>query len=98
MLYCKSIDLAYNELAKGHVTDGEDCWLDHYGIGLHLVDLVDDVVDVADEVLDWLENPSCDCESYSCELPIIFSMPRNTYATDSADPPPPSESLNIRRG
>nr|XP_019000928.1 uncharacterized protein I203_06570 [Kwoniella mangroviensis CBS 8507]OCF64389.1 hypothetical protein I203_06570 [Kwoniella mangroviensis CBS 8507] len=56
LLYCKSIDLAYTEFAKGHVRDGEDCWLDHYGVAVRMSDPVEDVVNLANEALEWLEH------------------------------------------
>nr|XP_031857702.1 uncharacterized protein CI109_006862 [Kwoniella shandongensis]KAA5524774.1 hypothetical protein CI109_006862 [Kwoniella shandongensis] len=56
LLYCKTIDLVYSELAKGHVHDGEDCWLDHYGIAVRMSDPVADVVYLADDALGWLES------------------------------------------
>nr|XP_018260302.1 uncharacterized protein I303_07220 [Kwoniella dejecticola CBS 10117]OBR82460.1 hypothetical protein I303_07220 [Kwoniella dejecticola CBS 10117] len=55
LLYCKAIDLAYAELAKGHVRDGEDCWLDHYGVPVRMNDAIEDVVGLADDALEWLE-------------------------------------------
>ncbi|WVW86924.1 hypothetical protein I302_108979 [Kwoniella bestiolae CBS 10118] len=59
LLYCKSIDLAYAEFAKGHVRDGEDCWLDHYGVAVRMSDPVDDVVSLANDALGWLESEEC---------------------------------------
>ncbi|WVQ66041.1 uncharacterized protein L199_004219 [Kwoniella botswanensis] len=56
LLYCKSIDLAYTEFAKGHVRDGEDCWLDHYGVAVRMSDPVEAVVNLANEALEWLEH------------------------------------------
>ena len=42
--YAKCIDLAYNELCKSHISDGEDCWLDHYGLSINMVDSVEAVL------------------------------------------------------
>ncbi|WVR08012.1 hypothetical protein IAU60_005056 [Kwoniella sp. DSM 27419] len=62
LLFCKTIDLAYTELAKGHIKDGEDCWLDHYGIPVRMSDSVEDVDDLANVALDWLEGSECESE------------------------------------
>ncbi|WRT69700.1 uncharacterized protein IL334_006690 [Kwoniella shivajii] len=60
LLYCKTIDLAYSEFAKNHVYDGEDCWLDHYGVAVRMSDPIEDVVSLTDEALVWLESEQCD--------------------------------------
>ncbi|WVQ95834.1 hypothetical protein IAU59_002933 [Kwoniella sp. CBS 9459] len=59
LLGCKTVDLAYTEFAKNHVGDGEDCWLDHYGVPVRMSDSVDDVDQLASDALDWLESGSC---------------------------------------
>ncbi|WVF68293.1 hypothetical protein IAT40_003058 [Kwoniella sp. CBS 6097] len=59
LLGCKTTDLAYSEFAKNHVSDGEDCWLDHYGVPVRMSDSVDDVDQLANDALDWLETDSC---------------------------------------
>jgi hypothetical protein len=48
LAYCKTIDLAYAELSKGHIYDGEDCWLDHYGLPVQLTDNVGDINHILD--------------------------------------------------
>jgi hypothetical protein len=48
LAYCKTIDLAYTELSKGHIYDGEDCWLDHYGLPVQLSDSVGDINHILD--------------------------------------------------
>lgn len=48
LAYVKSIELVYNELAKGHIVDGEDVWLDHHGVSIGLADSVEQI----DEMLD----------------------------------------------
>ncbi|WWC92805.1 uncharacterized protein L201_007764 [Kwoniella dendrophila CBS 6074] len=63
LLYCKTIDLAYSEFAKGNVRDGEDCWLDHYGIPVRMSDPVNDVISLADDALNWLEGDGCQVSS-----------------------------------
>ena len=55
LAYRKMIELAYDELAKGHVIDGEDCWLDDYGLSSQVTESVDEVIDIVDQALDWLE-------------------------------------------
>ncbi|OCF31726.1 hypothetical protein I316_06533 [Kwoniella heveanensis BCC8398] len=55
LLGCKTVDLAYSEFAKNHVSDGEDCWLDHYGVPVRMSDSVDDVDQLANDALNWLE-------------------------------------------
>ncbi|TYJ52956.1 hypothetical protein B9479_006425 [Cryptococcus floricola] len=65
LLFCKSIDFAYTELAKGNVYEGEDCWLDHYGVPLRVSEDTDTVVAVADDALGWLE-------SEECQLPVFL--------------------------
>ncbi|WVQ74990.1 hypothetical protein IAR50_004598 [Cryptococcus sp. DSM 104548] len=59
LLFCKSIDFAYTELAKGNVYEGEDCWLDHYGVPLRVSEDTDTIVAVADDALGWLESDEC---------------------------------------
>jgi hypothetical protein len=53
--YCKSIDLAFTELSKGHLHDVEDCWMDHYGIAVHLEDSADSMLGLLDHALGWLD-------------------------------------------
>lgn len=53
--YCKSIDLAYKELSKGHLHDVEDCWLDHYGLPVHLEDEAESILGLLDHALRWLD-------------------------------------------
>ncbi len=55
LAYSKTVDLAYSEFSKGHVLDGEDCWLDHYGLPVQMTDPVDEVLDVLDQSLNWLD-------------------------------------------
>lgn len=55
MGYCKSIDLAYKELSKNHLHDVEDCWLDHYGLPVHLEDPADGILDLLEQAYIWLE-------------------------------------------
>ncbi|WVO13900.1 hypothetical protein L204_101524 [Cryptococcus depauperatus] len=59
LLYCKSIDLVYNELSKGHVFEGEDCFLDHHGIPIHFEDSVESIIGIVSEALGWLESEHC---------------------------------------
>jgi len=54
--YAKSIDLAYNELLKGHVSDGEDCWLDHYGISINMSDPFESVEEVLFHASTYVRN------------------------------------------
>ena len=54
MAYGKTIDLAFGELGKGHMRDGEDCWLDQYGLPLQVPDSVEAIIALLDEALDWL--------------------------------------------
>lgn len=60
----KTVDLAYSELAKGHVMDGEDCWLDHYGLAVRSLDEVDDISHNVEQAIEWLE--TYDGESSRC--------------------------------
>ncbi len=55
LAYCKTIDLAYVELGKGHVNDGEDCWLDHYGLPVQMTDSANEIINVVDQAMDWLD-------------------------------------------
>lgn len=64
LLYCKTIDLVYTELSKGNIIEGEDCWLDHYGLPIKVNDDVEAIVEFANEALAWLENVKADCMSY----------------------------------
>ncbi|RSH93283.1 hypothetical protein EHS25_007637 [Saitozyma podzolica] len=52
LAYCKTIDLAYTELSKGHIYDGEDCWLDHYGLPVQLSDSVGDINHILDMAIE----------------------------------------------
>lgn len=52
--YCKSIDLAYKELSKDHLHDVEDCWLDHYGVAVHLEDPAETILEVLNQAYIWL--------------------------------------------
>ena len=54
LAFAKTIDLAYDELSRGNVTDGEDCWLDHYGISVHMTDSVNDAVELLELAEKWL--------------------------------------------
>ncbi|KAL0249926.1 hypothetical protein I308_103229 [Cryptococcus tetragattii IND107] len=56
LLYCKTIDLVYTELSKGNIIEGEDCWLDHYGLPIKVNDDVEAIIEFANETLVWLEN------------------------------------------
>lgn len=60
LLYCKTIDLVYTELSKGNTVEGEDCWLDHYGLPVKVNDDVETIVEFANEALAWLENVKAD--------------------------------------
>ncbi|OXB36847.1 hypothetical protein J007_03411 [Cryptococcus neoformans] len=60
LLYCKTIDLVYTELSKGNTIEGEDCWLDHYGLPIKVNDDVEAIVEFANEALAWLENVKAD--------------------------------------
>ena len=51
----KTIDFAYQELSKGHVFDGEDCWLDHYGLPIRMMDAMEDIILTVEDAIDWLE-------------------------------------------
>jgi hypothetical protein len=55
LAYCKTVELVYAELSKGHVHDGEDCWLDHYGLPIQLSDEVDDIIRALDDGIDRLD-------------------------------------------
>lgn len=55
LAYCKSVDLAFKEFAKGHVQDMEDCWMDHYGIAVHLEDKTEDIAGLLEHACAWLE-------------------------------------------
>ena len=55
LAYSKTIDLVYSELSKGHVSDGEDCWLDHYGLPVQMTDSVPDIDNALDQALGWLD-------------------------------------------
>ncbi|KAK4688287.1 hypothetical protein P7C73_g1823, partial [Tremellales sp. Uapishka_1] len=63
LAYRKTISIVYDELLKGHVMDGEDCWLDHYGVQIHILESVESVVDFIEETLDRLDAAS-DGEDY----------------------------------
>lgn len=54
--YAKSIDLAYNELLKGNVSDGEDCWLDHYGISVNMSDPFESVEEVLHQASSYVRS------------------------------------------
>lgn len=62
LTYSKVIDLAYTELSKGNVMDAEDCWLEHYGLPVHMSNSVSDIIPDIEEALQWLSSPSCDGE------------------------------------
>ena len=49
--FAKCVDLAYQELSRGHVNDGEDCWLDHYGISVNLADSTENVLELLDQAV-----------------------------------------------
>ncbi|KAK8849672.1 hypothetical protein IAR55_005007 [Kwoniella newhampshirensis] len=102
LLYCKTIDLVYTELAKGHVHDGEDCWLDHYGVAVRMSDPVVDIVYLADDALGWLESDEC---QNSIDLPpertdtaaACFDPEMPAYLRQSM-PLPTYQSLSPREG
>lgn len=75
--YCKSIDLAYKELAKNHLHDVEDCWLDHYGMAVHLEDPTENILGLLDHALGWLDG--FDRESHA----TISQCVRLTPSTDA---------------
>lgn len=54
LAFCKCVDLAHRELCKGHIYEGEDVWLDHFGLPISLSDETMDIVDLVDEALEWL--------------------------------------------
>lgn len=53
--YTKCIDLVYTELCRGNVKDGEDCWLDHYGVSVNLEDPAEAVMEVLASAYDRAE-------------------------------------------
>lgn len=55
LAYVKSIELVYEEFAKGYVSEGEDVWLDHYGISVKMTDTTEDILEVLEEAI-RLEN------------------------------------------
>ena len=57
--YRKTLDLVFVELAKGNVVDGEDCWLDDYGLGVTLTDEVEEVLELGDVAEEWLRSSQC---------------------------------------
>lgn len=44
LAYRKTIDVTYSELATGQVLDGEDCWLDAYGLSTQVDYSISDVL------------------------------------------------------
>lgn len=54
LAWIKTIDVAYTELNKGHVTDGEDCLLDHQGLAVQMADSVVDIAARLDQATDAL--------------------------------------------
>ncbi|XAO25635.1 hypothetical protein I312_104463 [Cryptococcus bacillisporus CA1280] len=40
----------------GNIIEGEDCWLDHYGLPIKVNDDVEAIIEFANETLVWLEN------------------------------------------
>ncbi|WWC73692.1 uncharacterized protein I206_107664 [Kwoniella pini CBS 10737] len=81
LLYCKTIDLVYTELAKGNVRDGEDCWLDHYGVPVRMNDPTGDLVSLANEALQWLESDNCQMDPYWREQTINRLLCRRPSVT-----------------
>lgn len=49
----KSIDLAYSEMNLGRILDGEDCFLDHFGLSVHLEDPTADILTLLSEAMSW---------------------------------------------
>ena len=49
----KSIDLAYSEMNRGRILDGEDCFLDHFGLSVHLEDPTADILTLLSEAMSW---------------------------------------------
>ncbi|KIR34687.1 hypothetical protein I352_02938 [Cryptococcus deuterogattii MMRL2647] len=41
---------------QGNIIEGEDCWLDHYGLPIKVNDDVETIIEFANETLVWLEN------------------------------------------
>lgn len=54
----KCIDLVYSELSRGNVKDGEDCWLDHYGLSVTMEDPVENVLEMLESAYERLRQSS----------------------------------------
>lgn len=57
--YRKTLDLVFVELAKGNVIDGEDCWLDDYGLGITMQDEIEEVLELGAVAQRWLSSEDC---------------------------------------
>lgn len=58
LAFAKGVEIAYSELlnsGNGVARDGEDLWLDTYGIPISTAEGVDDVVMYVDHAIFWLE-------------------------------------------
>ncbi|KAI9638952.1 Mak10 subunit, NatC N-terminal acetyltransferase-domain-containing protein [Dioszegia hungarica] len=51
LAYIKSVELVYNEFAKGNVVDGEDVLLDHHGISIGMSNSVEQVMVMLDDAI-----------------------------------------------
>ena len=58
LAYAKCIELAYEELSKGHAHDVEDCWLDTFGVPVRMEDLVSDIIRELDSAMDMCSEPT----------------------------------------
>ena len=68
LTYRKTIQLAYDEFSKGHVIDGEDCWLDDYGLSGQVTESVDEVLDLMEQASDWLEEYDGEFDLWAARL------------------------------
>lgn len=95
--YRKTLDLVFVELAKGNVIDGEDCWLDDYGLGVTLTDEVEEVLELGDVAEEWLRSTQCPGKYGSHLVTMLISRSsRRSMAkrTVGACLVPECESLN----
>ena len=58
LAYAKCIELAHEELKKGHVHDIEDCWLDTFGIPVKLEDHASEIIRELDTAIDGCGEPT----------------------------------------
>lgn len=83
ILYRQCIDLAYNELAKGTVKEGEDCMLDHADMPLQSCETVERACECTVQLLGLLSHDLDSHDTWTRQLLLRLRIRGVSSATNS---------------